>query len=174
VFRGAVFGVGTHIGSNVDVTFFAELQVGKDCHIERDVTFEVGRVWERCRGLTIGDRVWISRGCLIRCAGRVQIGDDVLVGEFTSIRDTRHGQESVDLSMRSQPDVIGEIRVENNVWIGRGCLILGRPEGIVLGAGSVLGANSVVTRSIPANTVWGGVPARFLRNRVNDLDTKAE
>jgi acetyltransferase-like isoleucine patch superfamily enzyme len=166
------FGAGTRIGSNVEVAFRAELQVGEDCHIGRDVTFEVGRVWEHCRGMTIGNRTWISRGCLLQCSGRIQIGDDVLIGEFASVRDTRHGHERSDQPMRMQPDVVGEICIEDNVWIGRGCLILGRPEGIVLGCGSILGANSVVTRSVPANTVWGGVPARFIRNRVAHTDEK--
>lgn len=168
--RGVRFDAGTQIGSNVDVTFFAELHVGKDCYIGRDVTFEVGREWERCRGLTIGARAWISRGCVFHCAGRIDVGDDVLIGEFTSIRDTRHGDQRLDVPMRKQRDAVGEIRIEDNVWIGRGCLILGRPEGIVLGSGSIVGANSVVTRSIPANSVWGGVPARFIRQRTGSVE----
>lgn len=164
-FRGVNVGVGTKLGSNVTSTFYAELRIGNDGYICSDVSFEVGRLWERCKGLTIGDRIWISRGCLLQCAGRIEIGDDVLIGEYTSIRDTQHGSDRNDIPIRSQVDVIGEIKIEDNVWIGRGCLILGKPGGIILGTGSIIGANSVVTKSIPPNTIWGGVPARQLRSR---------
>ena len=165
IFRGVNVGSGTKLDENVKSTFYAELAIGANGYIGSDVSFEVGRLWERCGGLTIGRHIWISRGCLLQCAGRIEIGDDVLIGEYTSIRDTQHGYERSDMVIRAQKDIVGELKIENNVWIGRGCLILGKPGGIVIGTGSIIGANSVVTRSIPPHTVWGGVPARFIKVR---------
>lgn len=163
--RGVKIGKGAKIGKHVTTTFYAELDVGNSAYIGNLVRFEVGRLWEHCRGLSIGEHIWISHGCLLQCAGRIRIGNNVLIGEYTSIRDTSHGYDNLDMPIRSQADVVGEIIIEDNVWIGRGCLILGKPAGIVIGKGSIIGANSVVTKSIPPNTVWGGVPARFIKNR---------
>jgi acetyltransferase-like isoleucine patch superfamily enzyme len=52
--------------------------------------------------------------------------------------------------------------VGNNVWIGYGACIL---RGVTVGDNAVIGANSVVTRDVPANAVVGGVPARLIRMR---------
>lgn len=52
------------------------------------------------------------------------------------------------------------ITVEDNVWIGGGSIILG---GITIGFGSVVGAGSVVTKSIPAGCVAAGNPCRIIR-----------
>jgi acetyltransferase-like isoleucine patch superfamily enzyme len=48
------------------------------------------------------------------------------------------------------------------VWVGRGATIL---PGVTLGAGAIIGANSVVTRDVPAQAIVAGVPARLIRWR---------
>jgi acetyltransferase-like isoleucine patch superfamily enzyme len=47
------------------------------------------------------------------------------------------------------------------VWLGAGCIVL---KGVRIGEGAVIGAGSVVTKSVPAGEVWAGVPARPVRN----------
>ena len=59
----------------------------------------------------------------------------------------------------------GDIVVEDDVWIGENSLIL---SGVTIGRGSIVAAGSVVTKSIPPYTIWGGVPARFIKNRFNE------
>lgn len=61
----------------------------------------------------------------------------------------------------------GVPRIENNVFIAAGAKVLGD---IVVGEGSVIGANAVVVRSVPPRTIVGGVPARIIRNNVNVYD----
>ena len=95
----------------------------------------------------------------------MNIGDDVLIGEYVSIRDSTHGHDVLSVPIKNQPDIIGSVEIESNVWIGRGSLIQGNRSKLVLGEGSIIGANSVVTRSIPPFEIWGGVPARFIRRR---------
>ena len=53
------------------------------------------------------------------------------------------------------------ITVGNDVWFGGGCTVL---PGVTIGDGCVIGAGSVVTRDIPANTVAAGNPCRVLRS----------
>lgn len=52
------------------------------------------------------------------------------------------------------------ITVEDNVWIGGGCIIL---AGVTIGSGSVIGAGSVVTKSIPANCIAVGNPCKVIK-----------
>lgn len=56
---------------------------------------------------------------------------------------------------------MAKVTIEHDVFVGAGCIIL---KGVTIGACSVIGAGSVVTKNIPANQVWAGNPARFIRN----------
>lgn len=60
------------------------------------------------------------------------------------------------------------IIIKDNVWIGGSCVILG---GVTIGENSVIGAGSVVTKSIPANSLAFGNPCRVIRE-INDQDRK--
>ena len=51
--------------------------------------------------------------------------------------------------------------IEDNVFIGARSIIL---KGVTIGRNSIVGAGSVVTKSIPSNQIWGGNPAKFIRN----------
>ncbi len=105
--------------------------------------------------ITIGNDVGISSS-VITCASSIKIGDGTLVGADCVITDTDF--HSVPLSKeeppRTKPVVIG-----NSVFIGTRCLIL---KGVEIGDGAVIGAGSVVSTSIPANSVAAGNPARII------------
>lgn len=133
------------------------VQLGRNCFLETTI--------EPSGTLSIGADSWLSHDCHIATCRRVTIGRAVRVGEFTSIRDTTHKYSSADVEIWRQGDTYGTVDIEDDVWIGRGCLIQGHAEGLSIGRGSIIGANSVVTKSIPPMQVWGGVPARFIKNR---------
>lgn len=155
--RGIVF------GSDLTVSAGGHVDIGDNVTLGDRVHLEIGI---RPRGtLAIGDFCWLSHDCHILCLKSVKIGRHVLVGEFVSIRDSTHAYADLERPTKRQGDVIGTIEIKDDVWIGRGCLVQGRPEGIVLGKGAVVAANSVVTSSIPPGEVWGGVPARFIKRR---------
>ncbi|MNY78908.1 Galactoside O-acetyltransferase [compost metagenome] len=54
----------------------------------------------------------------------------------------------------------GPVIIEDNVWLGEGVVVL---PGVTIGENSIVGANAVVTKSIPKNCVAGGNPARIIR-----------
>lgn len=153
-----------HWGRDLWVTPGGFLSVGDDVFIGDRCAFEIGL--EPAGRIVIGANSWISRDCHLQGAGRIQIGQNVLIGEFVSIRDTTHGYQDPDLPIKQQPDVSSSVVIEDGVWIGRGCLIQGKPPGTVIGRGAIIGANAVVTGSIPPMEVCGGVPARLLKNRI--------
>ena len=56
--------------------------------------------------------------------------------------------------------ICAPVVIEHNVFIGARCIIL---KGVTIGENSIVGAGSVVTKSIPANEIWAGNPAKFIR-----------
>jgi acetyltransferase-like isoleucine patch superfamily enzyme len=150
-------------GRGVTVTPGGHVDIGDKVHIGDRVHLEIG-IEPRGR-LRIGDSSWLSHDGHIQCRKSVEIGRNVLIGEFVSIRDSTHAYSDPDRPTKQQGDLIGTIQIQDDVWIGRGCLVQGRPEGIVIGQGAVVAANSVVSAPIPPMEVWGGVPARFIKRR---------
>ena len=109
----------------------------------------------------IGDRVFLNHNCSITCAERIVIGNYCNIANNVVIVDHNHKVEKhgvVD-GLESQPIVIG-----NNVWIGANATIL---QGVTIGDGAVVAAGAVVNRDIPSCQVWGGIPAKCIKN-LND------
>jgi acetyltransferase-like isoleucine patch superfamily enzyme len=141
------------------------LWLGEHCWIADGVYFEAPPRPDQpdTHGqIRVGSFVTLNSGVHLVSYESITIGDDTLVGEFTSIRDANHGMDDLDTPMRSQKHDAAAIRIGRNVWIGRGCCIL---KGVTIGDGAVVAANSVVTKDVPANTIVGGAPARPLRTR---------
>lgn len=110
--------------------------------------------------LTIGNQFGISGGSI--CVQKeVQIGDEVLMGANAFISDTDFHPVAPE-NRRSSRENIGSAKVVigNNVFIGMNAIIL---KGVSVGDNSIIAAGSVVTRHIPANQIWGGNPAKFLK-----------
>lgn len=109
--------------------------------------------------LTIGDDFSITGGSLV-CALRVTIGDRVMVGANCVITDTDfHPIDPVVRRAHPNAGATAPVTIGDDVFIGMNCLIL---KGVTIGAGSAIGAGSVVTRDVPAGAVAAGNPARVL------------
>ena len=95
-------------------------------------------------------------GTSIRAYENITIGEHVGVGPNTVITDhDGHPISRQSTEMKSAPVII-----DNDVWIGMNCVIL---KGVHIGKGSTIGANSVVTKSIPEMVIAAGNPARVIR-----------
>lgn len=114
--------------------------------------------------LLIGNYTSFGDNCYITCANKIVIGNNVLIGDNVFITDNFHGRSSknecnippAERELWSKGPVI----VEDNVWIGRNVSIM--PD-VTIGRGTVIGANSVVTKDIPEFSVVVGSPARVIR-----------
>ncbi len=142
--------------------FKANLLRVMGARIGRRVTFYPG-VWIMTgRQLTVGDDVDLALDVLITTDGGVTIGDRVLIGYRTQILSRNHIIPKERLPIfgsghSSRPVVIGD-----DAWIGGNCVIL---PGVTIGKGCVIGAGSIVTRSIPDYSIAVGNPARVIRVR---------
>lgn len=115
--------------------------------------------------LFLGDRASIARGATVDARGSLRIGDDTLIG-FESVLVTHtHRSERTDVPIRDQGMYDDAIVIGNDVWIGTRAVIL---PGVTIGDHTIIGAGAVVAKSLPANVVAAGVPARVLRQRTSD------
>ena len=106
-----------------------------------------------------GKNCTFSYGVVCCINTKIKIGDNVWVGEYSSIRNSTHSF-SVDSPMGTLNDKWEDIYIGNNVWIGRGTLIL---PGARIGNNVVIAANSVVKGEIKSNALYGGAPARLIK-----------
>jgi len=85
----------------------------------------------------------------------LEIGDHCMIAGGTMICGVNHGTDAVDKPMRHQAAEAEKIVIENDVWIGMRVVIM---PGVVIGRSSIIGAGSVVTRSIPPESIAWGTP----------------
>lgn len=159
-FRSRASGVipfSTQLDGDVHVSGRPRVELGAQCRLGRDVFFET--VGEGV--IALGSNVRVNAGCFLVSYASVKIGNDCLIGEYVSIRDADHGIDG-EGPMRSQAHRHAPVVIEDDVWIGRGAAVL---RGVRIGKGAVVGANSVVTKDVPAMTIVGGCPARVIRKR---------
>jgi acetyltransferase-like isoleucine patch superfamily enzyme len=96
--------------------------------------------------------------CAINAFGAaIKIGNGVFIGPSTVLRTFNHNYQRTDLPIKKQGGNGKSIIIEDDVWIGANCTILG---GVRIGAHSVIGAQSLVNRSIPPYSVAYGVPCK--------------
>lgn len=110
----------------------------------------------------IGDCTICGYNCIFGCHEKIQIGRDVLIADFVTIRDTNHVFEDPAMPIRMQGIRSSGIVIEDDVWIGHGAVIL---KGVRIGKGTVVGASAVVTADVPPMAVVAGIPARILKFR---------
>lgn len=117
---------------------------------------------DRGCSITIGDNVGISQTALI-AHDTITIGDNVKIGGGTCVYTSDF--HSLDAEIRRTKEdqknrKTAPVNIGNDVFIGARCLIL---KGVTIGEKSIVGAGSVVTKSIPSGEIWAGNPAKFIR-----------
>ena len=131
------------------------LRIGRYTFLESGITVQSasGRI-------EIGQRAYLSRGVTVGAIGLVEIGDFSLIGPGCYITDADHrfSNETVPVSDQGMSSK-GPTVIEDNVWLGANVVVT---SGVRVGRRSVIGANSVVTRDIPAFSVAAGIPAKVV------------
>ena len=108
--------------------------------------------------ITIGDGSWVNFGLTALDVAPIVIGQDVLIGPncslYTAIHPTEPGPR------RAKWESAAPITLGDNVWLGGSVVVC---PGVTIGENSIIGAGAVVTRSVPANSIAVGNPARVIR-----------
>ena len=110
--------------------------------------------------ISVGDRCLIGKGSGIVGHLQIVIGDDVWTGHHVYITDQNHGYADPNLPISQQVMPERPVSIGDGSWLGHGTVVL---PGATIGRHVVIGANSVVTGTIPDYSVAAGVPARVIR-----------
>jgi maltose O-acetyltransferase len=130
-----------------------DVRIDHNCHILVPQKFSIGdhssissyTTIYATFGVTIGSNCLISSNCGISSYNHIQSSEN------------RPGNINEDVNF-SKPVVIGD-----NVWIGMNACIL---PGVTIGNNSIIGSGSIVTKDVPANEIWVGNPAKFVKKLI--------
>ena len=143
------------------------ISIGHDCAIQGHLVTEHDEA-----EIVIGNNVFVGAQTIIDCAHNIVIEDDVLVSYQCLLMDSNnHSARADDRTDDMRKHVAGmrhawesvpsaPIRICRGAWIGARAIIL---KGVTIGEGAVVGAGSVVTKSVPAHMIVAGNPARPIR-----------
>ncbi len=138
-----------------------QVSLGKKCSLEPDIYFKFDGIWRKGPSICIMHNVFLGKGCEFNIRQGIVIGNDSLIASGCKFIDHDHGIATNDL-MRLQKGAEQAIHIANNVWLGCNVIVL---KGVTIAEGVVVAAGSVVTKSIPANEIWAGIPAKKIGQR---------
>ena len=146
-----------------DIRGRSYIDVGKGFTTGVGCRLEAYPVDAKSKTLFIGENVQINDYVHITAMENVSIGDNVLIASRVYISDNSHGCYSGE-GEHSSPEVppqerayhIKRVRIDDNVWLGEMVSVL---PGVTIGTGTIVGANSVVSKDLPSNVIAVGAPA---------------
>jgi acetyltransferase-like isoleucine patch superfamily enzyme len=177
--RNVVFGQGVSIRHGL------KIQIADNVVVDDQVLLDAKG--ESNQGISIGADTIVSRSCVLSCKNgdievgakcslgigtimhstqgcNVVVGDEVLIGAYCYfVGGGGYKSDDLDASFKAQgPDPKGGIKVGNNVWFGANIQVL---DGVCVASSAIIGASSVVNKSVAAFDIVAGVPAKVLRSR---------
>ncbi len=112
------------------------------------------------KNISVGENVFINACCHFQDHGGITIGDGCQIGHNVVFATLNHGLAPEDRKTTyPAPIILGK-----NVWVGSNATIL---QDVSIGDNAIIGAGAVVTKNVEANTIVGGVPARFIKSIEN-------
>lgn len=144
------------------------ISIGNNVSIGKNVTLTA---WDSYEGvhfspqIIIGNNSSIGDDSHITAVNKIVIGNNVRSGKKILITDNSHGaseRKLLDIAPNKRPLYSkGPVIIEDNVWIGEKSSIM---PGVHIGYGSIIAANSVVTKDVPSYCVVAGSPAKIVKN----------
>lgn len=126
--------------------------VGENISVEHNFHCDLGY------NIHVGHNFYAGFNCTILDMAEIYIGHNCLIGPNVGIYAAGHNINPVE---RYKTGYAKPISIGDNVWVGGHCVIIG---GLEIGDNSIIAAGSVVTRDVPANTIFGGNPAKKLKD----------
>jgi acetyltransferase-like isoleucine patch superfamily enzyme len=122
----------------------------------------------RCVGgagdIVMGEHGYINPGCVLYSGNGIRFGDYVLLAPGVKVVPTNHAFGSREIPIRHQGfmEAKGGVVIDDDVWVGANAVLL---DGTQIGRGAIIAAGAVVSGCVPAYEIWGGVPAKKIRDR---------
>ena len=155
----------TIIRHPLHMTWPHRVSIGDRCRLERDVILKVDGIYEPKLAIEIGDDVFIGSQVEMNIKLSVRVGDHCLIASGCRFVDHDHSiAPGEPIGKQAYPDPAAAITLGQNVWLGANVVVL---KGVDIGSGAVVAAGAVVTKSIPAQEIWGGVPAKKIGHRMH-------
>lgn len=166
----------THIMNTSFATWGSHSRLGRGAKLVKPNLIYVGNtvvigdhVWlnakdDRGEGLPtlrIGNGTRIGRFVQINAWRSVTIGENVLIADRVFISDADHNYSDIKLPIILQGDSFkGNVNLRDGCWIGIGAVIL---PGVTVGRNAIVAANAVVTKDVPDRAIFGGIPAKIIK-----------
>ena len=161
--------------------FYSSVEVGPDCIIHKGVSvipFKKGlkiifrgqnsigaySVFQGSAPIYFGQKTFCGQFCVFGSNESITIGNNVMIAQSVSIRDTDHAFSDISIPMNAQGIETDPVIIEDDTWIGHGAVIT---KGITISHGSIVGAGAIVTKNIPAYSIVVGSPARVIGSRLD-------
>lgn len=112
--------------------------------------------------LELGSNISIHPFCYIDATGTIIIGNDVSIAHASTIMSTEHNYENIDIPIKDQGCQKKLTIVHDNVWIASGVRVL---AGTVINMGTIVAAGAVIKGQLQPNSIYGGIPAKLLKER---------
>ena len=166
--RGKIIGAANAriiLGNSVSIFENYRIEVGKGAVITlgNDVHFREGARLFAGDGaqISIGERCYFNHDVSIVAVDNISIGANSIFGPACYLSDNNHGIQKNRL-IRDQLQTARPLQVGADVWMGVGATVL---MGAGVADGAVIAARAVVTKQVPADEIWGGIPAKRLGER---------
>lgn len=115
--------------------------------------------------IEIGNGTFFNNHVFFEPIGKITIGEFCQIGPHVVFETVSH---EIDLTSNYRETIVAPIVVGNHVWIGANSIIL---QGVTIGTGAVVAAGALVNKDIPPFSLYGGVPAKFIKSINQDLIT---
>jgi acetyltransferase-like isoleucine patch superfamily enzyme len=159
-------GNGVTIGSNVEINALSieGVIIGNNVNIGNySIMRCTGSLKKIGKGIKIGDNCGFGDHSFFGAAGGITIGSNVIMGQNVRFHSENHNYSRVDRLIREQGVTNKGIAINDDCWIGSGVVFL---DGVNVGNGCVIGANSLINKDIPPYSVVVGNPMRVIKNRM--------
>ncbi|MEK7502688.1 MAG: acyltransferase [Patescibacteria group bacterium] len=144
-------------GNDFFQSYKHSVSVGEKTRIGKNTRISAGFAGK----IQIGRNVLIDDGCFLMAQDKIIIGNNTWIAAYCFITDFNHKYTDSKKLIFEQGYEIKSVIIGKNVWIGTHAVIL---PGVTIGDRAVIGAGSIVTKDVPANSVAVGNPAKVIKN----------
>ena len=155
--------VGKNVFINAHLKTFnaSSIQLGSNLHIGKNCTLMCYKVQDKIGKIVLDDDSCIGDCFRVETGGDVVIGKHNLIASNVSIYSHNHGTNPIKAcGFGGQPLSGKDVCIKEECWIGEKVIIL---PGVTIGEHSIIGAGSIVTKSIPSYSIAVGNPAKIIK-----------